>query len=169
MEKIILPTLTFLLLLSSCHQKILYTQSSPEIDTYKKVVADYTNKDWNDILTHYAESARILNNVTENNAQTIAQLIAMDKGDATGFSNWGYTGQKYEMIINDQDETWVHFNSSWEVTLNANKKLYQMPGQINVQFVNGKIIKVEDYWDISKLTQYMQSLQDSAKKMNGGG
>jgi|GEM_PF-4157385 len=49
------------------------------------------------------------------------------------------------MIINDQDEQKI------------------IP-EINVQFVNGKIVREEFYWDISKLMLDMQSLQDTTKK-----
>ena len=48
------------------------------------------------------------------------------------------------MIINDQDEQKI------------------IP-EINVLFVNGKIVREGGYWDISKLMLDMQSMQDTTK------
>lgn len=152
-----------LFLLSSCKEKQRYTRNSPEIETYKKVISDYVNRDWNDLSTHYADSAKIMNNVTENHAQNITDLITTDKEDANSFSSWDYINEKYEMVVNDENETWVYFNGIWKATLSANQKVYEIPARINVRFVNGKIVREEGFWDLSRLMFDMigQQQQDS--------
>jgi hypothetical protein len=163
MKQLVLPAIMLFFSLNACNQKKQYTESAPEIDTYKKVIADYENGDWNDFAAHYADSAKILNHVTEKDAQTIAQLVAMNKEDAKGFKGWKYANKKYLMLTKDNGETWVYFNGLWQGTLIPNNKLYEIPAQINVQFVNGKIVREEGYWDVSNIMLDMQKLQDSTK------
>ena len=67
------------------------------------------------------------------------------------------------MLTKDNGETWVYFNGLWQGTFIPNNKLYEVPAQINVQFVNGKIVREEGYWDISNIMSDMQKLQDSTK------
>jgi len=120
---------TSLILLSACQQNVRYTQQSPEIDTYKKVIEAYEKQDWNALASHYADTAKILNNVTDKDSQTVAELIAQNKEDATLFSSWKYDPEsvEYEMVVTDKGETWVNFWRHWEAILKANEKLYVIP------------------------------------------
>ena len=163
MKGLFYPTLMTIIFLSACNQKKQYTENSPEIDTYKKVVSDYENKDWSDFVTHYSDSAKILIHVTDKDAINATQLAASNKEDAKGFTDWKYTNKKFLMLTKDNGETWVYFNGLWQGTFIPNNKLYEVPAQINVQFVNGKIVREEGYWDISNIMSDMQKLQDSTK------
>ena len=51
------------ILFVSCKQEVRYTQQSAEIDTYKKVMEDYKTLNWDDYPKHYADTAKIANNV----------------------------------------------------------------------------------------------------------
>lgn len=135
----------------SCNKR--YTQQSPEIDTYKKVIEAYQKQDWNTMATYYAYNAKILNNVTEKDAQTVAQLIEQNKEDAKLFSSWKYDPEsvEYERVITDKGEMWVNFWGHWEGQLKTNGKQYVIPTHITSQFVDGKIVREDGYWDISKL------------------
>lgn len=140
-----------------------YTQQSPEIDTYKKVIADYENQDWQSLASHYADTAKILNNVTQKDAQTVAQLIAENKEDARIFDSWKYdpNSVEYEMVVTDKGETWVNFWGNWEATLKANGKLYVLPAHITARFVDGKIVREDGYWDLSKLMLDLKSMAET--------
>lgn len=163
MKKFMLLVLAIVCLIS-CNQKQRYTQQSPEIDTYKKVIADYEKQDWDDFVTHYSDTAKIMNNTTKENAQTVAQLVKQNKEDATLFSSWRFNPKtvEYEMVLTDDNETWVNFWGHWEGTLKANSKVYVIPCAITVQFVDGKIVREDGYWDVSKLDNDLQNLQTAA-------
>jgi len=163
MKVLVVPTVALLFIFSACNQKKQYTENSPEIDIYKKVIADYENRDWNDFVTHYADSAKILIHVTDKDAINVTQLAASNIEDANGFKDWKYANKKLLMLTKDNGETWVYFNGLWQGTFIPNNKLYEIPAQINVQFVNGKIIREEGYWDISNIMSDIQKLQDTTK------
>ncbi|HLW33011.1 MAG TPA: hypothetical protein VKX40_12155, partial [Aequorivita sp.] len=91
MKNPLLLGLAIVLSLTACQQQEKrYTQQSPEIDTYKKVIEAYDKQDWEAMTSHYADTAKIMNNVTEKEAQTLAELVASDKEDAALFSSWDY-------------------------------------------------------------------------------
>ena len=74
MKKIILLGLA-ITIITSCNQKQRYTQQSPEINTYKKVMDDYKKMNWDDMSKHYADTAKIANNVVKQKAITVAQAV----------------------------------------------------------------------------------------------
>lgn len=164
MKKLFL--LGFITILYACDkQEQRYTQQSPEIDTYKKVISAYENQNWDELVSYYADTAKIMNNVTEENAQDLDELIAQNKEDASLFSSWDYVDDEseYEMVKTDQGSTWVNFWGVWQGTLKANSKTYVIPTHITAQFVDGKIVKEFGYWDISKIVTDLRDLQEGEK------
>ena len=149
---------------SACKNEVHYTQNSPEIETYKNVIKDYEMGNWESFVTHYSDTAKILNNVTEKNAQTVAQLIAQNKQDAAIFSSWKYVPEEseYEMVVTDKGETWVNFWGLWQGRLMANNQLYEIPTHITAQFIDGKIVKEIGYRDISAIALALQKLKETA-------
>lgn len=154
--------LGIVLLIACNYQAKRYTQQSQEIDTYKKVIEAYEERDWEYMLTYYADTAKIMNNVLEKDGQNLSQFLAEIKEDATQFSQWDYADKasEYEMVVNDKGETWVNFWGLWQGTLKANNKVYKIPTHITVQFKDGKIVKEFGYWDTSKIIMDMQDLEN---------
>lgn len=152
MKKSILAVLT-LVLFTACNQKKQYTQQSPEIDTYKKVIKAYENQDWENFATHYADTVKIYNNTTKDKGQSLTQLIENNKQDASMFSSWGFVEKdaEYEMVTTDKGETWVNFWGLWQGKMKANGKTYDIPTHITARFIDGKIVAEHGYWDISEL------------------
>ncbi|WP_445731472.1 nuclear transport factor 2 family protein [Mariniflexile sp.] len=151
-----------IVLFTACNkQEKRYTQHSPEIDSYKKVIEAYEKQDWNAMASYYADTSKILNNVTIKEAQTVAQLIAQNKEDAALFSSWRYDPEsvEYEMVVTDKGETWVNFWGHWEANLKANDKLYIIPAHITARFIDGKIVREDGYWDVSKLMMDIQEVE----------
>ena len=70
MKKIILLGFAIILFVS-CKQEVRYTQNSPEIDTYKKVMEDYKTQNWDNYPNHYADTAKIMNNVIKEKSITL--------------------------------------------------------------------------------------------------
>jgi hypothetical protein len=171
MKKLVLFGLAIILFTACNNKEKRYTQQSPEIDTYKKVIEAYQKQDWNALASHYSDSAKILNNVTMKEAQTVAQLIAQNKEDAALFSSWRYEPEslEYEMVVTDKGETWVNFWGHWEGKLKTNDKLYVIPAHITARFIDGKIVREDGYWDISKLImdiQQMESINNIPEEIN---
>ncbi|WGF92984.1 nuclear transport factor 2 family protein [Aequorivita marisscotiae] len=164
MKKSILLVLAAVLSLTACkQQEKRYTQQSPEIDTYKKVIEAYDKQDWETMASHYSDTAKIMNNVTEKEAQTLAELVASDKEDASLFSSWEYVDgeSEFEMVVTDKGKTYVNFWGLWQGTLAANNKTYTIPTHLTAQFVDGKIVKEFGYWDLSKIMLDMQVMQQA--------
>lgn len=168
MKKILFLGLAIALSFTACQQQEKrYTQQSPEIDTYKKVIEAYDKQDWEAMTSHYADTAKIMNNVTEAEGQTLAQLVASDKEDAALFSSWEYVDDQseYEMIVDDKGKTYTNFWGLWKGTLIANNKTYTIPTHITAQFVDGKIVKEFGYWDLSKIMLDLQTMQQQGTLM----
>jgi hypothetical protein len=167
MQKFVLLALT-VVLFSACNQPVRYTQQSPEIDAYKKVIKAYQNLDWDEFAIHYADTAKIFNNATKDNGLTLKELIASNQQDASLFSTWNYVDSEsdYEMVVTDKGETWVNFWGLWQGKLKANGQTYNIPCHMTMQFVDGKIVKEYGYWDISKLVSDLQQLEQESAAAN---
>ncbi len=162
MKNLFLLGLAIVLFTACEKQEKRYTQQSIEIDTYKKVIGAYEKQDWEAMVSHYADTAKIMNNVTEKNGQTVTELIAQDKEDASLFTSWDFvdSDSEYEMVVTDEGETWVNFWGLWVGTLKANNKVYEVPAHITARFMDGKIVREHGYWDISRITTDMQAMQN---------
>jgi len=164
MKRILFLALVLILSCTACQkQDMRYTQQSPEIDTYKKIIHAYEKQDWDALASHYADTAKIMNNVIEKEGKTIAEEIAMGKEDAALFSSWNYVDGEsdFEMVVTDKGQTYVNFWGTWKGTLAANNKTYTIPAHITAQFVDGKVVKEFGYWDVSKIMLDIQSLQQA--------
>ncbi|MCB0466220.1 MAG: nuclear transport factor 2 family protein [Aequorivita sp.] len=166
MKRVLFLGLAIVLSLAACQKaEKRYTQQSPEIDTYKKVIDAYEKQDWEAMASHYADTAKIMNNVIEEEGKTIAEEVERSKEDAALFSDWNYVDgeSEYEMVVTDKGQTWVNFWGVWKGTLASNNKTYTIPVHITAQFVDGKIVKEFGYWDISKIMMDIQAMQEAAK------
>lgn len=161
MKKLVLMTLA-IVLFTACNQEQRYTQQSSEIDTYKKVMEDYKTMNWDDMPTHYADTAKIANNVTKENALTVSQAIEKNQEDAAMFS-WVVDKEEYEMVVTDDKETWVNFWGIWKGTMKSSNKEYVIPFHSTVRFIDGKIVEEHGYWDNSEIvTDLMKTEQELA-------
>lgn len=149
MKKLLLLGFATILFIS-CQQEVRYTQQSPEIDTYKKVIENYKTVNWDDMPNHYADTVKIMNNVTKENAKTLTEAIAKMKDDAKLFT-WVIEDEEYEMVKTDDGETWVNFWGLWKGTMISSKKVYEIPFHVTTQFINGKIVKEIGYWNNSEI------------------
>ncbi|WNM18669.1 nuclear transport factor 2 family protein [Flavobacterium capsici] len=155
MKKIILLGLAAVFFIA-CKQEVRYTQNSPEIDTYKKVMEDYKTMNWEDYPKHYADTAKVLNNVTKDKAKTVAQAIEQSQKDAELFT-WVVEDDEYEMVVTDKGETWVNYWGLWKGTMKSTGKVYQIPFHNTARFIDGKIVREYGYWDNSEIVTDMLS------------
>ena len=161
MKKLLLLGLIIVLFTACKKQEKRYTQQSPEIETYKKVIEAYEKRNWDNMVSHYADTAKIFNNATEKNPQNLTQLVAQNKEDASIFSSWDFTNEndEFEMVVTNKGETWVNFWGLWEGNLKANNKLYQIPAHMTARFIDGKIVREYGYWDVSKIVMDLRDIE----------
>ncbi len=162
MKKVLILGLA-IVLFTSCNQKQRYTQQSAEIDTYKKVMEDYKTQNWEDYRLHYADTAKIANNVVKEKAQSITEAIEKAKDDAKLF-DWKVEDIDYEMVVTDKGETWVNYWGVWNGTLKSTGKVYVIPFHNTAQFIDGKIVREDGYWDNSEIVTDMLKNPETTKQ-----
>lgn len=145
------------ILFASCKQDVRYTQQSPEIDTYKKVMEDYKTQNWADSPKYYADTTKIMNNVPKEKGQTVAQAIEKNKEDAKLFT-WVVDKEEYERVVTDKKEIWVNYWATWTGTMKSTNKVYVVPFHSTVRFIDGKIVQEYGYWDNSEIVTDMLSM-----------
>jgi len=151
-------------------QKSRYTQSSPEIETIKAVLNHYDYLNWDSLVVHYADTAKIYHN-SRTNILTPETLAEYYKSNDANFSTRAFEDEnrEYEMIVDDNGNTWVNFWGLWKGNLAANNKEIVIPVHTTTQFIDGKIVQEYGYWDSSELAlelEYiaMKQVQDAADK-----
>lgn len=162
MKKLIVLGLAIVLLAACNQQEPRYTQQSPQIDTYKKVIEAYENKNFEAMASHYADTAKIANNEIEEKAVSIAQVVETNKEDAAMFS-WVVEDEEYEMVMTDEGETWVNFWGLWRGTMKSTNKEYVIPFHLTAQFVDGKIVEEFGYWNNAEIVTDLLKAEQEAK------
>ncbi|MGB5500340.1 MAG: ester cyclase [Maribacter sp.] len=149
-------------LLTACQQgPARYTQNSPEIDTVKKLIANYNSKTYDTSM--YADTSKTLYN-TKDNPMSPAETIAYHQETDKTYTSRSFLDkdQEYEMVLTDDGNTWVNCWLYWQGTLAANNQEYSIPIHLTYQFVDGKIVEEVGHWDPSALVLAMQEIE----KMN---
>lgn len=160
MKKNIFAALALMFVAACQKAEVRYTQNSPEIETYKSAMHDYSGANWESLKSHYADTAKVFMNALENNPKTVDQMIETDKADAAIFSSYGVQEDgEYEMVVTDDGETWVNFWGTWKGTLAEGGKTFEVPVHLTARFINGKIVKEHGYWDNSSIMMALQELE----------
>ncbi len=163
MKKYLLIGLALALGMACKQEAPRYASASPEIDVIKALVADYEAGNWDAWTGHYADTAKLYHNTTE--PSSVAQVRDGLGGLLENVSSYGFQDQDqfYEMILDDQGETWVNFWGNWEGTLSANGKNLVIPVHLTLQLENGKIVEEHAFYN---LAEYMAELNAiNAQKM----
>ena len=164
MKKLSLLLLTVILAIG-CQQKGAerYTQKSPEIETVKKLLANYNSQSYDTSM--YVDTAKTYYN-TKDNHMSPTQTIAFHKQNEANYAARGFLDkdQEYEMVVTDDGETWVNCWVDWEATLAVNNQKYDIPIHLTYQFIDGKIVREYGYWDSSVLVLAFQEAE-AQKKM----
>lgn len=167
MKKLILLGLT-VILFAACQktEPVRYTTTSPEIDEVKALLKDYQDGNWEAWATHYADTAKIYHNSWKEGSGKTPQQTADDlKAILANVSSYGFEVDAendmpwYEMVLNDNGNTWVSFWGNWKGTLAANNKELEIPVHLSIQFVDGKIVREEGYYNLSEFTAAMAEIE----------
>jgi hypothetical protein len=163
MKKLSLIGLVIVLFVACKPQPIRYSQSSPEIETSKALIKDYSEKNWESLLSHYADTANVFFNT--NTPMSANKIPAFHQNNETSFSSRGFIeeGQDYELVVTDDGKTWVNFWGTWKGTLAANNKQLEIPVHLTSQYINGKIVREHGYWDNAPIVLAIQEIEAAAK------
>lgn len=153
--------LLFLLLSGSCEEEKppRYASSSAEIDSVKALVKAYEAGNWEHWKSFYADTAKIYHNspASAGPSETSSGL----KENLENFKGYGFKEKEqfYEMIVDDNGETWVNFWANWEGHLANPDTILVIPVHLTAQFVDGKIVEEHAYYNMQPLQALMQARQ----------
>ena len=140
-----------------------YFSSSTEIDVAKTLITDYQDGNWDGWITHYADTAKIYQNAIKGISPK--ETMESQKSILTNVSSYKFDDKDlwYEMIIDDDGETWVNFWGNWRGTVAANGQELVIPVHLTLQFVNGKIVEEYGYYNLSEITTVLNEIATAAK------
>ncbi len=161
MKKLSILILTAILFTACLQGQVRYTQNSPEIDTVKKLIANYNSKTYDTSM--YADTSKTFYN-TKDNFMSPAETMAYHQETDKIYKSRGFLDkdQEYEMVLTDDGNTWVNCWLDWQGTLAANSQEYSIPIHLTYQFIDGKIVREHGHWDPTAMVLAMQEIE----KMN---
>ncbi|WP_033956003.1 nuclear transport factor 2 family protein [Psychroserpens jangbogonensis] len=162
MKNLFLLAITVILFTACETKEKRYTQDSPEIETVKKLIANYNSKTYD--TSFYADSSKAF----FNNSKTpilVKDIIDYHKANDANYSSRGFTGEdpEYEMVVTDKGNTWVNCWLDWKATMAGNGKAIDMPIHLTYQFVDGKIVREVGYWDPTEVVLNLQAIEAEKK------
>ncbi|MCL6265498.1 nuclear transport factor 2 family protein [Flagellimonas myxillae] len=149
-------------LFAACNQgPTRYTQNSPEIDTVKKLLANYDSKSYDTSM--YADTSKT--NYNSSKSMSPSETMEYHKQTDANYSSRGFNpeDQDFEMVVTDKGETWVNCWVEWKGTLAANGKEVKVPLHLTYRFVDGKIVREYGYWDPTEIVLTLRELEEAAK------
>lgn len=153
--------------LTSCQQtEQRYTQQSSEIDTVKKLINDYNNKNYD--LSVFADTSKIYLN-TKDDAMSKSQLLAMFEANDANFESRKFLkeDQEYEMVTTDDGETWVNCWLDWQATVKGSEAVVDIPMHLTYRFVDGKVVHQVGMWDTLEITNAVEAAAMAAAGGDG--
>ena len=141
------------------NEKVRYTQNSEEINTLKEIIQNYENGEWDKYKSHYADTARIYYNSTQS--ENIDQVLANHQESIEALSSYEFPDEDddYEMVVTDDDETWVNYWGDWQGTIAENDSMIEIPVHITARFIKGKVVVEHVYFDNSGIMGAYQQLE----------
>ena len=168
MKKLILLGLTVIFFIA-CQNKPTehWTTTSPEIDVVKALIKDYHEGNWESWMTHYADTAKIHHN-TWKIGITPSEHASVLKDILTNISSYHFDDGEdeifYEMVINNEGNTYVYFWGNWKGTLATNNKELEFPVHLALRFVDGKIAHEDGFYNLAELMAALNEVE--AAKMD---
>lgn len=144
---------TFLIisLLLACQDQ-RYTESSPEIEAYKKLIQGIEGNDYSLYQEIYSDTAKIYFNsmypLTWQGAME-GMKISLEPYSQHDFGE----NPEFEFVLNDKGENWLGMWTIWTGTIRANGNVLKVPIHVTAQFIDGKIVEETHYWDNQIITE----------------
>lgn len=147
-------------------EEVRYTQDSKEINTLKAAIKDYEDANWESYSSHYADTAKIYHNSKESLSSK--QQVDIHKENTSPLSAYGFVDDddEFEMVLTDDNNTWVNYWGTWKGTIAENSKEVTIPIHLTARFVNGKIVEEHGYWDNGIFRSAMEEMEASKAKQD---
>jgi len=142
-----------------------YSTTGPEIDMVKALVADYEQGNWESWAEKYADTAKVYHNSWDNGISA-QELKEGFQENLAAFSSYDFKDDPvfYEMIIDNEDKTWVNFWGVWTGTPKGSDKSLDLPVHLSINVEDGKIIEEYAFYDnsiISTVLDEMAAMQNA--------
>ncbi|MFC2120142.1 hypothetical protein ACFLTI_00945 [Bacteroidota bacterium] len=153
--------ISILLVCSACQDKQTiqkYYEESPEIELCKKLVEAYNNQDWETFKSNYCDTAKIWHNSKYLVDPGISPGAFIDgvKETSAEMEYFRFTDNaRWEMIIDNDDNRWVHFWGNWEGKFIKSESKIININHIDYLVKDGKIVSEVGYWD--NLPYYLET------------
>ena len=173
MKNILLLALALLMLTACEKQKQRYLTESPEINAFKASISEYGSGDWETWRTHFSDTAKLY--INSPKSISASDLENAQKEMLASFSSYGFQekGSFVEMVIDNEEETWVNYWANWHGILKDNGKEIDVPVHITAQYVDGKVVEMYDYYDSAPITAAIAEIEANTSKTmvdrKGGG
>ncbi|MFU8843721.1 MAG: hypothetical protein ACNA7V_07930 [Bacteroidales bacterium] len=143
------------------NQPVRYFSASPEIEITKSTLKHYLDGNWEAMKLLYADTAKVMNNVSKAKGVSIDAAMIDYKRDHDLFSSMRYMAEEdfFEMTITDEAETWVNYWGLWKGTLKATGEEFEIPVHITQQFINQKIVLEYGYWNAADIALALYKLE----------
>ncbi len=150
-------------LFTACNtnQPVRYFSASPEIEAAKSILKAYVDADWVAMKSHYADTAKILNNVTKAKGISTSAAIEDYRQEHELFSSISYVAEEdfFEMVLTDEGETWVNFWGLWVGTLRSTGEKFEIPIHITFRFMDQKVVLEHGYWNNAAVEMALSKLE----------
>ena len=159
MKNILFLALALLMLTACEKQKQRYLTESPEINAFKASISEYGSGDWETWRTHFSDTAKLY--INSPKSISASDLENAQKEMLASFSSYGFQekGSFVEMVIDNEEETWVNYWANWHGILKDNGKEIDVPVHITAQYVDGKVVEMYDYYDSAPITAAIAEIE----------
>ena len=156
-----LPYFTLLvLLLAACQppaeQTVRYTTDSPEITQGKAIMDAYLSGDWETMRAGFADTAKIYHNSTssmnpDENIQNLQEGVSAVSSYELGDDVY------WEMIVEDDGDTWVYFWGEWKAVHAGTGNSMSVPFHLASQYKDGLVVEEHGFWDTAPIIMEAQA------------
>ena len=136
-----------------------YWKDSDEIKAAKASINAYESGDWETWRSNFADTAKIFVNSTK--PISIDERLNGLKGMTEAMSSYGFKhddSEFMEMVLDQNDETWVYYWATHESTMAANQKTLIIPVHLALHYVEGKIVAEHIYFDGTEMTAELEGM-----------
>ncbi|MEB8328281.1 nuclear transport factor 2 family protein [Flavobacteriaceae bacterium KMM 6897] len=163
MKKLVIYAIIALLFIA-CQNKgpERYSTTGSEIDLVKELIETYEAGDWENWVSHYADTAKIHHNTWEEISATPTETRESLKANLSVLSSYKFDDDPiyYEKVLTDEGKTWVNFWGNWRGNLSANGKEITIPVHLSVNVEDGKIQEEFGMYDLTNFTLEMNTINN---------
>ena len=139
-----------------------YSTTGSEIDLVKELIQNYEAGDWDNWISHYADTAKIHHNTWEEISTSPKETVENLKSNLSNLSSYQFDDDPiyYEKVLTDEGKTWVNFWGNWRGVIAANGKEITIPVHLSINIEDGKIQEEFGMYDLTTFTSEMNALSN---------